>query len=315
MLLIGGGGFIGRNLANACVAAGMVVRVADATGSDDLQKDRNIEFMKGDYCDPEFLRCIIESVDFVVHLAHDAMLLNIDCNMSIEIERNILPTIHLMDVCSASHISKFLFVSSGGTVYGNCTVRAPISEDATTHPVSVYGTTKLMIENIGFLYHIQKNLPFIVARPGNAYGQGQLPFRGQGFIATALASAECARPLSVFGDGSVVRDYIHVIDIANALVALLLYGRIGEAYNVGTASGTSLRALIDDFITPIVSTEGRTLECIYETERLADVDYNVLSNAKLKSDTGFFPRISLDKGLGEAWEWIKINASEIEKGQ
>lgn len=308
-LLIGGGGFIGQHLAHACRSAGMVVRIADAAAPADAPHDCNIEYIQGDYREPEFLRRIIDNVDYVVHLVHDSLLINATCNMSVEIEQNMLPAIQLMDICSASCISKFLFVSSGGTVYGNPLLHEPISEDASTHPISVYGTTKLMIEHLGFLYHAQKNLPFIVARPGNAYGQGQLPFRGQGFIATAFASAQLGRPMSVFGDGSVVRDYIHVNDIADALVALLQHGRDGEAYNVGTARGTSLRTLIDDFITPILSTEGRTLICNYEPERRVDVGYNVLSNDKLLCDTGFLPRISLEEGLRNTWEWIKKNAS------
>lgn len=314
-LLIGGSGFIGQHLAHACRSAGMAVRIADAVVPADTPHDCNIEYIQGDYREPEFLRRIIDNVDYVVHLVHNTMLLNIDCNMSVEIERNILPAIQLMDICSTSCISKLLFVSSGGTVYGNPVSHEPISEDASTHPVSVYGTTKLMIEHLGFLYHAQKNLPFIVARPGNAYGQGQLPFRGQGFIATAFASARFGKPMSVFGDGSVVRDYIHVIDIADALVALLQHGRIGEAYNVGTARGTSLRTLIDDFVTPILSMEGLTLTCNYEPERRADVGYNVLSNDKLLSDAGFSPRISLDEGLRNTWEWLKINAHENAKCQ
>lgn len=315
VLLIGGCGFIGKHLTNACQKAGMTVRVADSILPIESQCDTNVEYFHGDYRNPDFLLRIMDNVDYVVHLAHDTILLNIDCNMSLEIERNILPSIKLMEICNSSQISKLLFVSSGGTVYGNRASHEPIIEESAKHPVSVYGTTKLMIEQLGFLYHAQKNLPFIVARPGNAYGPGQLPFRGQGFIATAFASALLNQPMSVFGDGSVVRDYIHVTDIAEALVALLQHGRAGEAYNVGTALGSSLRNIIDDFINPILSEENYTLIYNYEPGRRADVDFNVLSNAKLLHDTGFSPKISLNEGLSNTWEWIKVNTLENEKCQ
>jgi UDP-glucose 4-epimerase len=313
VLLIGGSGFIGKHLTKACISAGMQVRVADAISPIGTVANNDIEYIKGDYRETDFLLRILANVDYVIHLAHDTMLLNIDCNMSLETDRNILPAIHLMDICSTSNIQNLLFVSSGGTVYGNRTTQAPILENSTTRPVSVYGTTKLMIEQLGFLYHAQKNLPFTVARPGNAYGQGQLPFRGQGFVATAFASAHLGRALSVFGDGSIVRDYIHVIDIADALVAILKYGRAGEAYNIGTAIGTSLRTMLENFICPILAKDQLTLNYSYEAGRRADVGKNVLSDNKLMVETGFSPKITLEEGLNHTWEWMKINTAEITK--
>jgi UDP-glucose 4-epimerase len=235
------------------------------------------------------------------------MLLNLDCNMDIEFNRNVRPAMKLMEACSAQHVTKLLFLSSGGTVYGNHSLREPITEDSPTHPISLYGTSKLMIEQIGLLYHQQKGLPFIVARPSNAYGPGQLPYRGQGLVATAFASALDNKPLTIFGDGSVVRDFIHVRDIAEALVALIKNGRLGETYNVGTALGTSMKKLVDDYIVPILQEDQHKLNCQYSPARGVDVAYNVISNDKIYRDTGFKPRISLDEGLKETLGWIKNN--------
>lgn len=315
VLLIGGAGFIGQKLMSSCRSVGMKVLIVDSVIPAKISKINDIEVIQGDYRNPGFLHEIVDRVDYVVHLAHEAVQLDAACDMSVEIERNIMPAIQLMDICISSNILKLLFVSSGGTVYGNPLTNEPISENALTRPVSVYGTTKLMIENLGFLYFAQQNLPFIVARPGNAYGQGQLPFRGQGFIATAFASAKLGRPMRIFGDGTVVRDYVHVVDIADAIVALLEHGQVGEAYNIGTACGTSLHSLIDDFIAPIISKEGHSLNCNYESERKVDVGYNVLLNNKLSLDTGFTPGIKLYDGLQSTWDWIKINTNGDSKCQ
>lgn len=305
VLLIGGMGFIGHYLVRTCRAAGMGVRVADMVLPTADAAEHGVEYLQGDYRDEAFLRRIVDGADKVVHLAHDTMLLNLDCNMDGEFERNIRPATRLMDICCDSGVAKLVFVSSGGTVYGNNALHKAIPEDAPKHPISIYGVSKLMIEQVGFLYHIQKHLPFVVARPGNAYGPGQLPFRGQGFVATAFGSSLESRPLTIFGDGSIVRDYIHALDIADALVALLLHGRAGESYNVGTALGTSLEALINNYIAPIIATDGHTLACKYEPGRRADVTYNVLANDKLLCDTGFYPRIKLADGMRETWEWLK----------
>lgn len=305
VLLIGGAGFIGKQLARACDVADMKVIILDTVEPAAFVENENIEFIEGDYRDVAQLTEIVGNVDYVVHLAHDTILLDVACDMKIEIERNILPVIKLMEICSVSNISKLLFVSSGGTVYGDSESFEPVSENHATHPVSVYGTTKLMIENLGYLYYLQRGLPFLVARPANAYGQGQLPFRGQGFVATAFASAKLGQSLSIYGDGSIVRDYIHVIDIADAMVALLAHGKVGNAYNVGTSLGMSLRALIDDYIKPIVTSEGYDLVCKYGPQRKADVVYNVLSNAKLLLDTGYVPKIDLANGMKMTWDWVK----------
>jgi len=305
VLLIGGMGFIGRYLVRACCEACMTVRVADIVLPKAGTEESGVEYLQGDYRDEAFLHTIIDGVNMVIHLAHDTILLDLNSNIEPEIERNVLPAVRLMDACCASGIAKLVFVSSGGTLYGNYEPRVPICEDAPKRPVSVYGISKLMIEQLGFLYYEQKNLPFIAARPGNAYGRGQLPFRGQGFVATALASALQCRTLNIFGDGSVVRDYVHVQDIAEALVAMLNLGRIGEAYNIGTAHGTSLRTLVNDCIVPIISDEGYKLNCNYASERRADVIYNVLANDKLREDTGFIPRIALREGMLSTWQWMK----------
>lgn len=305
VLLIGGSGFLGQHLMRACRVAHMHVRIADVVMPNPDALNHDVEYLQGDYRDPVFLHRIVDGADIVVHLAHDTMLLNLDYSMDIEFERNIRPAMRLMDACCALGVTKVVFVSSGGTVYGNRVVHTPISEDSRTHPISLYGTSKLMIEQIGFLYNIQKSLPFVVARPTNAYGPGQQPFRGQGFVATAFASALEGRPLNIFGDGSVVRDYVHVRDVADALVTLVQVGRPGEVYNVGTAHGTSLRTLLDQYIIPIVGGEGHELCCQYVPARGVDVTHNVVANDKMLRDTGFVPRIRLAEGLRETWAWLK----------
>ena len=307
VLLIGGLGFIGQNLTRACRLAGMAVRVADVVMPKVDAIQEGVEYLQGDYGIPGFLQRIVEGADIVVHLAHDSILINSDCNMDIEFERNVRPAMRLMDTCSHMGVSKLLFLSSGGTVYGNHQVHSPISEDTSTHPISLYGTSKLMIEQIGFLYHVQKGLPFVVARPSNAYGPGQLPFRGQGFVATAFASALEGRVLNIFGDGSVVRDFIHVRDIAAALLALIQSGHLGEPYNIGTAQAISIRTLVEKYISPIVRENGFELLCQYTSARGVDVAYNVVSNDKIHRDTGTVPKVSFDDGLRETWAWLKTN--------
>jgi UDP-glucose 4-epimerase len=170
-LLIGGAGFIGRHVASQCLKAGMDVRIVDVSDpvtsllpADGLAAD--VDLRIGDYADVEFLRGVLLDVDVVIHLAHDAMRMNVECDMPQEYERNILPATRLMEACIDARVAKFLFVSSGGTVYGNQPMGVPIHESAGTRPVSLYGTSKLCIEHIAQLYFTQRELPAIIVRPG-----------------------------------------------------------------------------------------------------------------------------------------------------
>jgi UDP-glucose 4-epimerase len=289
--------------------AGMHVRIVDVfqppvgpVPSDGLAE--NVEVMIGDYADAAFVRDALQGVDIVVHLAHDAMRMNVECDMPQEYERNILPATRLMEACIDAKVSKFIFVSSGGTVYGNQPVGVPIVEAASTRPVSLYGTSKLCIEHIALLYFTQRELPAVIVRPGNAYGAGQVPFRGQGLVPTALASGLSGRKVTIFGDGHAVRDYVHVRDIADALAKLVEHGEPGEIYNVGTGIGVSVRELLEDYVSPTLTKAGVTLDVSYQSARRADVEYNVLDSSRLTALAGWKPSIDLTEGIGQVMKWL-----------
>ncbi|WP_454752350.1 NAD-dependent epimerase/dehydratase family protein [Cupriavidus necator] len=310
VLLIGGGGFIGTQLARQCLVAGLSVRVADvqapAVTSTDLIA---VEYIIGDFNNDAELDRMLDGVDVVVHLVHRAMLLGLDASMLPEIERNVAPAIRLFDRCLAHGRSRLLFVSSGGTVYGNPDTQQPIPEGAPLRPISVYGTSKSMIEKVLGLYVAQRGLKAMVVRPANAYGPGQVPFQGQGLIPTVMASAVQGKPVAIYGDGTAVRDYVHVSDIAQGIVSVILRGRSGEAYNIGTGRGVSINSLIQDFIRPVAASDGFDIDLQYVESRGVDVSYSVLDGAKVQSDCGFVARMQLEEGIAQTWEWIRKHYS------
>jgi UDP-glucose 4-epimerase len=170
--------------------------------------------------------------------------------------------------------------------------------------VSLYGTSKLCIEHIALLYFTQRELPAVIVRPGNAYGAGQVPFRGQGLVPTALASGLSGRKVTIFGDGHAVRDYVHVRDIADALAKLVEHGEPGEIYNVGTGIGVSVRELLEDYVSPTLTKAGVTLDVSYQSARRADVEYNVLDSSRLTALAGWKPSIDLTEGIGQVMKWL-----------
>lgn len=313
VVLIGGGGFIGRHVAAACLSSGIDVRIADvhdvkrAPAPADGLPD-GVEMRVGDYRDHAFLAEVVKGMDAVVHLAHDAMHLNGQCDMAAEYERNILPAVRLMEACLDAAVQRFVFVSSGGTVYGNQPAGTPIKESCQTNPISLYGTAKLSIEHIAQLYFTQRQLPAVIVRPANAYGAGQLPFRGQGLVPTAFASALHNKKVNIFGDGGTVRDYVHVKDIAQGIVHAIRAGRLGSAYNIGSGEGVSTRQILTDYVRPLVESDGLVLDVDYLEARKADVEYNVLDCSKLYDHTGFAPTVPLDWGMRDVWKWLKTHS-------
>lgn len=313
VLLIGGGGFIGARLALRCKSVGFSVRVADIQAPSDEQVSADgIEYVVGDFNDNADLDRMLDGVDVVVHLVHRVMLLGLNSSMLPEIERNVEPSIRLFDRCLDHSRARLVFVSSGGTVYGEPDEKSPIAEQVALRPISVYGTSKSIIEKVLGLYVAQRGLQAMVVRPGNAYGPGQLPFKGQGLIPTVMASALQGKPVTIYGDGTAVRDYVHVDDIAQGIVAAIQCGSNGEAYNIGTGRGVSINSLINDFIRPVMSAQGLDIELRYVESRGVDVGYNVLDTTKLSRECGFVAQMRLEDGIADTWSWIQKNYVGVE---
>lgn len=308
-VLIGGGGFIGQHVTRYLLKDGYKVEMLCRSASAEISAVvQNVEVHYGDYANRELLRKVVKGASAVVHLAHDSLQLSQVCDMADEYQRNIVPAIQLMEECIGAGVSRFVFVSSGGTVYGNPLSRSPLREDAVAQPISLYGTSKLCVEHIVHLYCKQRCLPGIVVRPANAYGPGQIPFKGQGLVATAFASAIQGKPITIFGDGGAIRDYVHVDDIAYAITELLRTGQIGEVYNVGSGVGTSVLQLIEEYLLPVIKKSGCDLRLERKDARAIDVAYNVLDVQKLSQCINFSP-VTLAAGVSSSWDWVQNHLS------
>lgn len=198
---------------------------------------------------------------------------------------------------------KYIYISSGGTVYGDVSDK-PIKENAANFPISPYGITKMASERYINMYHVVHGLSTCIVRPSNVYGPTQKPFLGQGFISTALAFVYKQEAIRVFGDGSVVRDYLYIDDFCEGLTTILLAGESGEIYNLGSGTGHSILEVINR-INQIVKEDNQLLKVDYLNPRSFDVQHNVLDCAKLAALTGWTSKTSFDDGIRHTWKWIK----------
>ena len=249
----------------------------------------------------ELLVQILSAVDEVIDLAYATVPQTSFQNPVNDILVNLPEAVRLFEQAAKLPLRKFVWISSGGTVYGPASTM-PLAESHPTNPISPYGITKLAIEKYAHMYYHFSELPVVCVRPANAFGPGQRAYAGQGFIGTAIASLLDGRPIDIFGEDGTIRDYLHVHDMATGIVAALVDGRPGEVYNLGSGEGNSNRQVVD-ILLPLAHAMGLNPEIRILAGRPFDVKANILEITKIQDHTGWRPSQSFSKSLEQTWDW------------
>lgn len=305
-LVIGGKGFIGSHLIDALLAKGCRVRGFDLPGLTPLEKNHTLnvdfELIEGDFLNEVDISNALVGCDICYHLVSTTNPKSSNDNPIFDVGSNILGTIRLLNYAIKAGIKKIVFVSSGGTVYG-VPSQIPIPEDHSTDPICSYGISKLAIEKYLDLFQRLYGLDYSVLRVANPYGERQQTNKGQGAIAVFLQKALCGEEIEIWGDGSVIRDYIHIDDVTSALLAAAEYNGTRRIFNIGAGQGLSLNNVLDAI--DRVS-EHPTIRR-YLTGRECDVPVNVLSIDRAKQELGWSPRVDFEVGLVRLCRWFKHN--------
>ncbi len=301
-LVIGGAGYIGTHLIPKLLDAGRSVTVLDRTATLQNKLPEGVAYIAGDFGQRELICDLLDSHQEVIHLAYATVPNTSFENPLADLLQNLPPTVQLFSEI-ADRGGKLVLVSSGGTVYGE-TSKVPIREDHPTKPISPYGVTKLTLENYARLYAVTHGLKFVCIRPANAYGVGQQPFVGQGFISTAMASAMRGQSIKIFGQSGTIRDYIYVSDLATGIVSALEKGQLSKTYNLGSGVGLSNMDVIGA-ISPLMKEIGRNVQVEHLPERTFDVRQNVLDSTKLQAHTGWNPQVTFVDGLRRTFDWLR----------
>jgi UDP-glucose 4-epimerase len=301
-LVIGGGGFIGRHLVSLLLSRGTKVTVMGRRAASTLDLSSEAAYVAGDFGDVDLLRRLLETHDSVIHLAYATVPNTSFDNPLGDLLQNLPSTVQLFaDVAAKGR--RLVLVSSGGTVYGE-SLTLPITENHPTLPISPYGVTKLTLEKYAHLYAVTHGLSVVCVRPSNAFGEGQPAFSGQGFVATAMALAMQGQSIRIFGPQGTVRDYIHVADLAKGIVCALDDGMPGETYNLSSGVGRSNLDVLETMV-PLMQEIGCTVRSVHEPARVFDVHANVLDSTKLRSRTGWIPRVGFEEGLRRTRDWLR----------
>jgi UDP-glucose 4-epimerase len=301
-LVIGGGGYIGTHLVRKLVGTGRRVTVLGRKPIPAYGLPPGVTYVTGDFAQLDLISGLLDRHQEVILLAYATVPNTSFENPLADLLQNLPPTVQLFPEVAARGL-KLLLVSSGGTVYGEA-IKLPMDESHPTKPISPYGVTKLTLENYAHLYAKTQGLQFVCLRPGNAYGEGQRPYVGQGFISTAMAAAIRGEPVKIFGPVGTVRDYLYVSDLADGILRALEKGRRGETYNLGSGVGHSNMDVIQA-MSPLLAKIGREVQVERLPERAFDVKANVLDSTKLFTDTGWKPQVEFHQGLHLTYEWLK----------
>ena len=294
-LIMGGGGFIGSALADQLLAEGWIVRIFERHGVRPYRtfaQHECVEWIEGEFLELAAVRGALQGVDAVVHLISTMLPRQSNEAPYEDIQSNVLGSVQLMQEMVAQGVRRIVFASSGGTVYG-VPVEVPIREDHPTQPQVSDGICKLMIEKYLGLFTQLHGLRPVSLRIANPYGGRQRIDTAQGAVAVFLHRALHREPVEIWGDGSVVRDYLHVADVANAISAALGYEGRHQVMNIGAGRGLSLNGLLDE----IEALLGRKVDRRYLAGRGFDVPVSVLDISLARAELDWTPRISLKDGL------------------
>jgi len=283
ILFIGGAGFIGSNLISTFVDNPKykiyVYEPAMANLSRLDKYENKLIILRGGLSDSDLLSAVLNEhhIDIVVHLVSTLIPGSRYEDYKKEFESVIFPTIMLMKLC-AERKTKFVYFSSGGTIYGN-DINSAFNESDPLAPISYYGLSKQIIENSILFENRVENLNYLIVRPSNPYGPGQMLYANQGLIAVMIGKILAQEEIVIWGDGNSVRDYIYIDDLVDAFYQLINNDVINEVVNVGSGEGMSVNNVIDHLKQAV----GREIDVRYENSRSVDVARMVLDISKLNT--------------------------------
>jgi UDP-glucose 4-epimerase len=211
-------------------------------------------------------------------------------------ENNIMATQMLLEAAKATPLKKFVYASTS-SVYGD-TLDLPMREDGLTRPVSPYGVSKLAAEHLCYLYHKAFAVPTVALRFFTVYGPHQRPDMFFHIFMRGLLRGE---EIPLYDDGEQTRDFTFVSDIVDGVVSAAQYPGLGEVFNLGGGSETSLV----NAISLAERIAGRTARLKKLERQKGDVRHTSASLAAARSKLGYAPRVDLEEGLERQWRWIQ----------
>ncbi|MEN8130549.1 MAG: NAD-dependent epimerase/dehydratase family protein [Pseudomonadota bacterium] len=297
-LVLGANGFIGTTLCKTLHKNGETFRAFDCRPPRAEIDIDGLDWFEGNFFNEDQLLQALIGCDAVYHLISTTIPATSNRDPMADCKANVLGSLKLLELAQQVGIRKIVFVSSGGTVYG-IPKSIPIPETAPTDPLCAYGISKLSIEKYLYLYHFIHGLEYCVLRVSNPYGVYQAMDGDQGVVGVFLGKALSGRPIDVWGDGVVVRDYIFANDVVAAMLKAMHYKGKYRIFNVGSGEGRSLKQVLAT-IEHVLET---VVEVQYSSERAYDVPVSVLDISRATTYLGWQPKVSFEEGVKQVADY------------
>jgi len=301
ILVLGGSGFLGSHIVDKFLAERHDVCVYDLYPERFRRSPKGIKFYTGDFGNVGALDELISTgFDAVIHCVSTTTPKSSNESPEFDIQSNVIGTLYLLDICVKHKVGKLVFLSSGGTVYGDIGSLDMVDEEHAVRPMCSYGVSKLTIEHYLDVYKHLRGLNYVALRLSNPFGERQSPLRALGALTVFLHKTLKGQNVEVWGDGSVTRDFIYVGDVANA-VYLATVNPVSGIFNVGTGTGLSLR----DILTHITQVVGTEPSVTWLPSRSFDVPRIVLDATKLRNATAWENSTSMEEGISITADWLR----------
>lgn len=301
ILITGGAGFIGSNLADKLIELGHNVTIVDnlATGSKE-NINKKAKFYRLDIKDKKIEKVFKkEKPEIVFHYAAQISVRDSVKDPILDAKTNILGGLNILEACKKYNVKKIIFSSSGGSIYGETNV-FPTSEENKEVPLSPYAIAKLSFEKYLYYYYKYFGLSYIALRFANIYGPRQNPKGEAGVVSIFADKMIAGQPIAINGDGKQTRDFVFVDDIVEASILAINSNEVG-VFNLGTGVETDINTIF------------------YKLKELLNYNYpeahaetpsgesrrSCLDATKAKEVLGWTPKYDFQKGIEKTINWIK----------
>ena len=305
ILLLGGAGFIGTNLAlEQTKKKENHITIVDRDKSFfsfmESKRLSNVRCVQASLSEQDDFDALLDGQDIVYHLVSTTVPTTSNLHIAEELRCNVVYSAVLLEACVRKGVQKVVFLSSGGTVYGREST-CPLAENTPTNPITSYGVQKLGIEKLLYLYHYMYGLDYRIIRLANPYGPFQRPNGVLGAVTTFTYKALKDEEIAVYGDGSVVRDFIYIDDAIRGILKIVGGESEHRTFNLGSGYGTSIRSILE--------TVGKVLDKFlrvkYLEGRKVDVPVNYLDIRLYEETFGKLNPIGLEEGIRKTADFLQ----------